>query len=42
MDFPFGQPRSLVAALGWPEGWEGYVGEVGELSKDEFEDDDPR
>jgi hypothetical protein len=37
MDFPFGQPRSLVAALGWPAGWEGYVGKVGELSKDEFE-----
>jgi Protein of unknown function (DUF429) len=37
MDFPFGQPRSLVAALGWPEGWEGYVGRVGGLSKDEFE-----
>ena len=27
-----------MAALGWPEGWEGYVGEVGGLSKDEFED----
>ena len=39
MDFPFGQPRSLVAALGWPAGWEGYVGKVGELSKDEFEDE---
>jgi Protein of unknown function (DUF429) len=38
MDFPFGQPRSLVAALGWPKGWEGYVGEVGGLSKDDFED----
>jgi hypothetical protein len=38
MDFPFGQPRSLVAALGWPESWEGYVGEVGALPKDEFED----
>ena len=38
MDFPFGQPRSLVAALGWPKGWEGYVGKVGKLSKDEFED----
>jgi hypothetical protein len=38
MDFPFGQPRSLVAALGWPENWEGYVGKVGKLSKDEFED----
>jgi hypothetical protein len=38
MDFPFGQPRSLVSALGWPEGWEGYVGQVGELSKVDFED----
>jgi hypothetical protein len=38
MDFPFGQPRSLVAALGWPGGWEGYVGRVGGLSKTEFED----
>ena len=37
MDFPFGQPRSLVAALGWPESWEGYVGEVGKLPKEEFE-----
>jgi hypothetical protein len=37
MDFPFGQPGSLVAALGWPEGWEGYVGEVGTLPKEEFE-----
>jgi hypothetical protein len=39
MDFPFGQPKSLVAALGWPTGWEGYVGKVGELSRDEFEDE---
>jgi Protein of unknown function (DUF429) len=38
MDFPFGQPGSLVAALGWPEGWEGYVREVGRLPKEEFED----
>lgn len=37
MDFPFGQPSSLVAALGWPESWEGYVDEVGGLSKEEFE-----
>ena len=36
MDFPFGQPRSLVSALGWPEAWEGYVGEVALLSKEEF------
>jgi len=38
MDFPFGQPRSLVSALGWPEGWDKYVGEVGRLSKADFED----
>jgi uncharacterized protein DUF429 len=38
MDFPFGQPRDLVAALGWPRGWEGYVGEVARLPKEEFED----
>jgi hypothetical protein len=37
MDFPFGQPRSLVRALGWPEAWEDYVGEVARLSKNEFE-----
>jgi hypothetical protein len=37
MDFPFGQPKSLVAALGWPEGWEGYVSEVDGLSKEDFE-----
>jgi hypothetical protein len=37
MDFPFGQPGSLVAALGWPESWEGYVGEVARLSKEDFE-----
>jgi hypothetical protein len=37
MDFPFGQPRPLVAALGWPESWEGYVREVGTLPKEEFE-----
>lgn len=38
MDFPFGQPSDLVAALGWPEGWEGYVGAVSRLPKVEFED----
>jgi hypothetical protein len=38
MDFPFGQPRSLLSALGWSEKWEGYVGEVGRLPKEEFEE----
>lgn len=37
MDFPFGQPRSLVEALGWPAGWEGYVGKVARLPKEDFE-----
>jgi hypothetical protein len=37
MDFPFGQPRALVEALGWPRGWEGYVGKVSRLPKEEFE-----
>lgn len=38
MDFPFGQPRSLVEALGWPLSWEGYVGKVGAMPKEDFED----
>ncbi|MGI9049185.1 MAG: DUF429 domain-containing protein [Rubrobacteraceae bacterium] len=37
MDFPFGQPRSLVEALGWPADWEGYVGEVAAIGKERFE-----
>ena len=37
MDFPFGQPRSLVESLGWPPSWQGYVGKVSRLSKEEFE-----
>ena len=37
MDFPFGQPAGLVEALGWPGSWEGYVGKVSRLSKEEFE-----
>jgi len=38
MDFPFGQPRSLVEAAGWPlSSWEGYVDAVGGLSREEFE-----
>ncbi len=37
MDFPFGQPRPLLEALAWPETWEGYVGKVSRLSKEEFE-----
>ena len=38
MDFPFGQPRPLVEALGWPADWEGYVDEVARIGKQAFED----
>jgi hypothetical protein len=38
LDFPFGQPRKLIANLGWPQSWEGYMGVVASMSKDEFED----
>ncbi len=37
-DFPFGQPRRLVRALGWPESWAGYVGEVAAMERARFED----
>jgi hypothetical protein len=37
-DFPFGQPRSLVANLGWPQDWPGYMRVVASMSKAEFED----
>lgn len=37
MDFSFGQSRPLVEALDWPSNWEGYVGQVSRLSKEEFE-----
>jgi hypothetical protein len=38
MDFPFGQPRDLIEALGWPKEWEDYVSEVARLGKEGFED----
>lgn len=37
MDFPFGQPESLVSALGWPKDWSGYVDTVAALGKEKFE-----
>ena len=36
IDLPFGQPRRLVQALGWPTVWEEYVKLVGEMTKPEF------
>ncbi len=37
-DFPFGQPRKLLANLDWPQTWEGYVQHVAALGKHGFED----
>ena len=37
IDAPFAQPRRLVEALGWPQTWAGYVGEVAQLGKQGFE-----
>lgn len=36
IDFPFGQPRRLTSALGWPDNWEQYVQLVGKMTKQEF------
>ncbi|MEM8864638.1 MAG: DUF429 domain-containing protein [Planctomycetota bacterium] len=36
VDFPLGQPRRLVQALGWPEDWEAYIAEVAKLDKQAF------
>lgn len=32
-DFPFGQARTLVRDLQWPEAWDGYVAGVAEVSR---------
>ncbi|MGH2497913.1 MAG: DUF429 domain-containing protein [Ktedonobacteraceae bacterium] len=37
LDFPFGQPRKLIANLGWPQNWQGYMGIIASMSKAEFE-----
>ncbi|MGC1955566.1 MAG: DUF429 domain-containing protein [Gammaproteobacteria bacterium] len=37
LDFPFGQPRRLIAALGWPESWEAYVRQLEALTMHDFE-----
>lgn len=39
LDFPFGQPRRLVRALGdrgWPPDWDGYVGRVAAMTRAEW------
>ncbi len=37
LDFPFGQPGKLVAGLGWPRSWAGYVGVVAGMDMAAFE-----
>lgn len=37
IDFPFGQPRPLIEALGWPLTWEAYVRAVSAMQIAEFE-----
>jgi hypothetical protein len=36
LDFPFGQARTFIENIGWPERWQEYIATVLSLSKDEF------
>ena len=36
IDFPFGQPRTLIQNLRWPRTWEGYVEVVARMTKPQF------
>jgi Protein of unknown function (DUF429) len=36
LDFPFGQPRSLIENLHWPETWEGYIRLLAGMTKLQF------
>ena len=38
IDLPFGQPRRLIRAFGWPLAWQDYVARVERLGKSKFED----
>jgi hypothetical protein len=38
IDFPFGQPRTLIENLNWPQTWDGYVGLVARMAKPVFVD----
>jgi hypothetical protein len=35
-DLPFGLPRELILALGWPENWEAAIGHYARLSRSEI------
>ena len=36
IDFPFGQPRTLIENLHWPRTWDGYVEVVDRMTKPQF------
>ena len=38
IDFPFGQPRTLIENLHWPQTWNGYVSFVASMTKSQFAD----
>ena len=38
IDFPFGQPRTLIENLHWPQTWDGYVDCVAKMTKSQFVD----
>lgn len=37
IDFPFGQPRELIRALGWPQQWKNCVSHIERMGKQSFE-----
>jgi len=36
MDFPFGQPRTLIENIGWPQTWNDYVDLISKMTKLQF------
>ncbi len=36
IDFPFGQPRTLIENLHWPQTWNGYVSLVASMTRPQF------
>jgi hypothetical protein len=38
LDFPFGQPRTLIKNIDWPQTWQDYVNLVSKMTKLQFVD----
>src|SRR4051812_1459105 len=36
IDFPFGFAKKFVETIGWPRGWQQYVGHLATLTREEF------